>query len=168
MAACRYLLNDITIYIWDIQLFCSLYMFGHYPTIHNPMVKQNILWIPLNVLCTKQSGKEQQRKYKIHFSFIPNNTKWYGEKWNVSSRGTYGTKAQGHTGCLMLTKTTNTRHPKIKHFLASTGVPTKTSYLDDQTGLQVPYTGGKKEEKKVDCLCNIPMIRICETYIECL
>ena len=45
--------------------------------------------------------------------FQPNNNKWYSEKWNVSIRSSYGTKAPVHIGCYTPTKTnkqtTNTR-----------------------------------------------------------
>ena len=38
--------------------------------LYNSMVKQNVLWIPLNVLCSKQSGRELLlRRYWIYFSF---------------------------------------------------------------------------------------------------
>ena len=46
------------------------HMFGHHPTNYNPMVKRNVLWIPLNVLFSKQRQREQPpRIYWLHFSF---------------------------------------------------------------------------------------------------
>ena len=59
----------ITIYIWYIPALLH-HTFGHHPTTHYPMVKQNVLWILLNMLCTKQRRMEQQqRRYLIYFSF---------------------------------------------------------------------------------------------------
>ena len=37
-------------------------MFGHHPPTYNPTVKQNVLWIPLNVIYLKQRGREQREK----------------------------------------------------------------------------------------------------------
>ena len=48
------------------------------PTTHNPMVKQNILWIHLNMLHSKQKGREQQREiqqaFLLSYQTTPNDT----------------------------------------------------------------------------------------------
>ena len=89
----------ITIYIWDIPAFLQFmvhHTFSHHPTTHNQMVKWNILWIPLNVFCSKQKEREHQpRRYWIHFSFdteqhqmLPWKMKYLLQKhlWDESSR----------------------------------------------------------------------------------
>ena len=76
--------------------------------------------------------------------FVPNNTKWYSEKWIVPSRNTYGTKVLDHTGCPSLTKKDKgMAHPKIKQkYSRSTHqCLQETTGLDNQTGFQVPFTG---------------------------
>ena len=82
------------------------HMFSHHSTTHNPMVKWNVSWIPLNLLNSKKKGgNNNQGDIEYMSPFVPNNTKCYKGGWNVSSRNIHGTKALDHTGCFTPTKT---------------------------------------------------------------
>ena len=71
------------------------------------------------LLKTKREGTTAgDTKY---ISFIPNNTKCYSEKWNVSSRSTHGIKAQDHTGCFTQKQRQDTSQNNTKLF--SVGTP---------------------------------------------
>ena len=130
-------------------------MFGHHSTTHNPMVKWNILWIPLNVLCSKQRRRDNNKRDTIYISpFIPNNTKCYSEKWNVSRRSTHWMKTPDYTGCFMPTKTQRKARciPKQNKTIHSQCTTVCEKLQAWTTKLDSRYQTLEKKKKKKDCL----------------
>ena len=56
------------------------------------------------------------------FPFVPKNTRWYSEKWNVSSRSTHDESSRPHW-MPYTNKNKGKTHPKIKQKTFSVGIP---------------------------------------------
>ena len=66
---------------------------------------------------------------------VSNNTKWSGEEWSVTSRGTHGTKTLYHTGRFTASATKATTKPEQKnHFHLAHQCLFGTTDLARQTG----------------------------------
>ena len=128
------------------------HMSGHHHTTHNPMVKQKVLWILLNVLYSKQqegtTTEEILNTFLLSYRTTPNVT----VKNEMSPKeALMGRKLQITLDALRPQKNKGKMHLKIKqkHYRSAHQCLRENTGLDNQTGFQVPYKGNKRTVHEV-------------------
>ena len=108
------------------------------------MVEQNALWTPLNMLWSKQSGWEKNRRNsKYIFPFVANNSKWYREN------GMY--PAELIMGRNLRTTLESLRLPKQQQRQDASLNKTK-AFSVDRPVFARKYRPGQSYTEKKDCL----------------